>query len=1371
MLSRVRRQSTCGALVVALVVAAAPLGTTSAEWQVRRTQADVHRDGARAFAASPRSPAAAAKLVRDAGPTRTVELIQQFGARAAAPSAGYDVVLAHAQLLLAANRWDEAAVAFSRAIALAPNDWLPRWGAGRAQQSSGDADQAARSLRDALDRAQRPADIRRVGRALLEAAVSARDGDAEIRARRALVDVATSHERQHLLWSLAQALDASGRSREAADILADTRPREAGLAETERARWAIAEARFRVSSGELAAADETLAAVCARAPRAGVSLRLEAWSLRIGIARQSGTTPALIAELSSPRDAVEWLAAAQLLEEAGDLANARRALARATKARPFDLELRRKEIDFVDRHGPRSELVPLHEALAAAALRISSVRHDPHHLLDALETLWRLREEPKAGALFDRALVRLAHAPRALRALAEAATRGGDDGRAMRAWAALLAAQPHDESAIVAVGEIHLARQSRDQAIRTWRRILGQGRASIEARLRFADVLADHDLVRDAFRVADDAVRRAPSDPRTLRSRALLHERLGQLASSEADWNAVLRVAAGPHRGDERREARAHLVNIWTRRGRHHLERELASMEQRIREQRARAQPGDNEMLTFLVDARLRAGQLDGAQTALRRLLDAEREAGGPAEARNSPGEPVVQAIFTLVTHLRQARRADEANRWLEEIARRWPQHARSAQLQLADIAVATRQDASARRHIDAVVAAAAQDPNVLLRLAALEERLGDLRRAAALYRRAAAASESGEAEVALAAVLLRLGEDEEARARLRKPLREATEGSAATEAGLRLAPLEEADGHGPLDRLTRDLAAAAARQSRELPSAPSTSMALRPASGQVRTKPSGAYSPSWRELALAVADRHLSAARSRRPDVAGADEAAFAPIHSLLNPLTFDLLPLAAGDADIPHTAAPEVELLGRANYEPASGLLIRLLDTLDRRGRLEPGRTSRTDRELAHATIVALGRVGGAEAQSALARMSSRRLPSVRSAALWALGRIGSRTGLEAAATRALLQALEGGDEQTALACLAMGRARVSDAGDRLVRIATLPQHPSLVRRAAVTGLAAGRYIEQARELVPLLQDADDALAETAAAALVVLWSDAGVGRMSGNDIERLITQSLALDGTESVALQRHASFVLDGAGSPSQLGDDAGVMRGESWTAEDVLASLIAPVAHRPPTGEWMGRFHDRTRALLVRRLASDQASERTRTLSRLHAQMSAADAGSPPAHGFRELLTTLKPELAARAASRGADERFAALQILAAISPDSVNPADVSQLIRRDERAGVALTRTLARSAADLAGPSAPPAPSHFSADQLDLLAVALTPSSEDGWSTRLALVEALAWLPRSVARERTLRAALLDPSAFVRSAAARALDAGGDQARP
>lgn len=1348
MLRMVRPRSRCGATVVALAVAAAPVGTASAEWQIRRTQAQVQREGARAFATNPRSPEAAAKLLHSAGPTERVELIQRFGRRAADPSAGYEAIVAHGQLLLAANRWYEAAAAFARAIELEPDDWLPRWGAGRARQASGDPVGATPLLVEALDRAKRPVDIRRVATVLVDASLAARDGESEIRARRALVEVAPASDQQRLRWSLAQALGASGRSHEAAETLEDARQRQPELTAKQGAPWRIAEARFRMYAGDLTAADEAVAAVCAQTPRTEVELRREAWSLRIEIARQRGTTAALAAELSSPRDAVEWLAAARLREETGDFTSARRALARASELRPAEVELRRQEIQFVRRYGPRSDLVTLYEGLAAAAVGSRRVRDDPSALVDALDGLWQLRAEPKAGALFDRMLPRLAHAPRAMRALAESAARAGDDQRAMRAWSALLVAQPHDESAIVAVGEMHLARQARDQAVKTWRRIVHQGGGSIEARLRFAEVLADHDLVRDALKVLDEMVRRAPSDLRTLRSRALLHERLGQLALSEADWNAVLRITAGSHSSDERREAGAHLVNIWTRRGRHHLDRELESVEER-----ARARPGDIETHTFLVDARLRTGQLDGAQTALRRLLDSELQLEARVAAQQRTDEAVIQAAYTVVTHLRQARRADEASRWLKEIARRWPQHARSAQLQLADIAVGLRQDATARRYIDEVAAAASREPNVLLRLGALEERLGDLRRAAALYRRAVEAGENSDATVALGAVLLRLGENDEARSLLRKALHDSTDASAAADAGMRLSPLDEAEGH--LDRLAGDVAAAFVRKPRELPPAASAGRprAREPAPSWAQTKPPGAYPPGWRELAMAVVDRSLSAPRPPRAVSPGDETRSGAAVFGLVGPLSFDLLPLATGNGDVPPSAKPEIALLGRAGYAPASGLLIRLLDALDRRGGLEPGRTSRTDRELAHAAIVALGQVGGADAQPTLARMSSRRVPSLRSAALWALGQIGSRTRLDTVGVRPLMQALEADDEQAALACLAIGRARLPEAGDRLSRIAMLAQHPTLVRRAAVTGLAAGKYVAHAPTLVQLLDGANEELAQAAATALVVLWNDTGFATISGDDLELLITHALALDGTESAAVQSYASFVLDGVGSGSQLGHDGEVIRSESWTAEDVLDALIAPVSRGAASGEWISRFHDRARALLLHRLASPDNSDRLRLLARLNAEVNALDetgAASPRAQGIRELVVDLKTEVTARIASGGPAERFAAVQLLATVAPELVSPVELVALIRRDERGGVAVARQIAKTAQQL--PS----------DQLARLAVALTPSPEDGWNTRLAMIEALSWLPPSAVRDGALRAASADQSAFVRSAAAQAL---------
>src|SRR5262249_43244403 len=131
------------------------------------------------------------------------------------------------------------------------------------------------------------------------------------------------------------------------------------------------------------------------------------------------------------------------------------------------------------------------------------------------------------------------------------------------------------------------------------------------------------------------------------------------------------------------------------------------------------------------------------------------------------------------------------------------PGRAREAHLQIADIALARYDVARALAHAKA--AATTEDPQTLARVGDLQARAGADDLAIATYRAAIARDSSPAATLALAPLLVRRGDDQEAAAALAGLLHTSRDDEAITEAG-RLA-IELADLRGRLPQLEAELA------------------------------------------------------------------------------------------------------------------------------------------------------------------------------------------------------------------------------------------------------------------------------------------------------------------------------------------------------------------------------------------------------------------------------------------------------------------------------------------------------------------------------------------------------------------------------------
>jgi HEAT repeat protein len=674
-----------------------------------------------------------------------------------------------------------------------------------------------------------------------------------------------------------------------------------------------------------------------------------------------------------------------------------------------------------------------------------------------------------------------------------------------------------------------------------------------------------------------------------------------------------------------------------------------------------------------------------------------------------------VEAGFALVHLLKRVGQLDEAVTRLDEIARFAPGRAREAHLQIADIALARYDVTRALAHAKA--AAATEDPQTLARVGDLQARAGADDLAIATYRAAVTRDSNPAATLALARLLIRRGDEQEAADALAGLLRASRDEEAITEAG-RLA-IELADLRGRLPQLEAELAEALE---------------------------AGQETPARRRLLAALLKRSLP---SMYRDAA-ADEARRALGHRVLRPL---LSMLTEADQAPDRAVIELVGMLGNGDAAPA---LVRLA-TRDK----EPTVITRAGRAVAIpavpsgdvqlAALVALARLGDPRGQAAFARYAP---PGTdhrfRAIALWGLGRLPDPPPI-GDLTRAL------DDRQTDVvvaACLALGRHPEPATLQPLFAVAADARRPLDVRRAAIIaiGHASARSpaasASAAPALIELLDSGDPELVQ--AAGLALSWS------RDPRSLFPLLAHAL---------LPRR--FALADGGAPLDAlavwqtaalpPDEARRLAGSQLDLEALVASPVAPPA-ADLAALW--RAHTRELQELIADALARGGEARHEALAALDARPDGpalgaltpeADVGlsAETAAAVREVVQPMADKLAALLDDGDPETRALSLRLLAKLGDERVTPGRIAT-------AAFDGAPALAGAAAFAAGRSANLRPATAVA-----IAAALGPVlGDESWRRRMAAVGALAALgPAGVTLlERTRN----DKHPVVRAAALEAL---------
>jgi tetratricopeptide (TPR) repeat protein len=459
-----------------------------------------------------------------------------------------------------------------------------------------------------------------------------------------------------------------------------------------------------------------------------------------------------------------------------------------------------------------------------------------------------------------------------------------------------------------------------------------------------------------------------------------------------------------------------------------------------------------------------------------------------------------------LVRTLRQVHRAAEAMSWLEELSRRYPERARDARLQLADIALAEHSDQRAQAFAQEAAATAPGDPRVVLRAAAVQERLGHFDEALQMYRRLVEPNRDPVAVLALTSLLSRLGRVDEQRELLRQAFREGTDDEIIVEAGRRAVALEES--LGTLEALETYVADTA-----DLNAAGAVGLARRRVLATIlaRVVPP-AYQRQWRDSASLMKLRRFAR-------------------HGL-RPL-LDLV--SAPDAEPDVRVIEVLGMLGRPEAIPELARIVAPDLDLEERNVATRSISSSKD-ELAAVAVIALGRLGGEGARTAIESVAEPFRPALRLPVLWALGRVGGPVAVRLAKQEIGRAPIDG----AVIGCLTLGRVGARDDQQLLEALVADPGRERSIRIAALFGLALGRHPASTAMLTRLVDSGDAELAGAARTAF-------GAFPTRGNDGARHpSTQQLAADEAAAIsgghidpeALLQFLLTAVDVAGDAAQV-----------------------------------------------------------------------------------------------------------------------------------------------------------------------------------------------------------------------------------------
>jgi tetratricopeptide (TPR) repeat protein len=548
---------------------------------------------------------------------KTDALVAELEKRAAASGPErYPALLALAHVQKLDGQIDRALATYERAAAERPTSPAADMALARLLEQRGDRAGARSRYERALERAQTDAEREPILRTLFTLSLDLSDFDAAKRHHRELVKRAggsffVRSELGRELLTRGQYERAIAELRDVVKAAAgDNRVLAPALRDLGRA---LARAGQRKE-----ALVELERALAASGGAAGV--RREVYETIAEVYRADGRLPELTERLekAGARDADELRLLASLYEESGRIDQALATYKKVLAREAGDIATRLKVVSLLEAQGSLDQAVREYEALIRSAPR------NPEYVFRLSAALLQRGERARALAELERLEARSGADTETLAALVDLYERLGEKQKSMALLQRIAASGGSDPEHLVELGTRYWVEGDKAKALATWKRIRNVGSDRTQALLVLGEVYLNHDLVKEALETLAEATKLDPKQWRLKKAYAVGLERAGGTATA-ADvkrgyldaalqiWEQILRDPSS--QADAQREARQHLVTLWSLRG---------QLPQRVNglAKRFNAKPPDLEAGRLVAEAATRTRRYADAERALRRLSE-----------------------------------------------------------------------------------------------------------------------------------------------------------------------------------------------------------------------------------------------------------------------------------------------------------------------------------------------------------------------------------------------------------------------------------------------------------------------------------------------------------------------------------------------------------------------------------------------------------------------------------------------------------------------------------------------------------------------------------------------------------------------------
>lgn len=725
---------------------------------------------------------------------------------------------------------------------------------------------------------------------------------------------------------------------------------------------------------------------------------------------------------------------------------------RATRLRSGEATPRKRIIEILRRRGEDKKAIAEYRELIRAA------PDESRYQFELVRLHFQLGQRDKAVELLDKIKRRFRGQPSVYVTLADTYMRYDMEEEALTTYRTLVEMEPDNESYILSLGESYYRAGKMEKAVETWKKLLDSSLEQADARARLGQVFSEHGMIERGVRNYRKAVELRPDDLSIRRGLASTYERARRWDKAIEVWREIMEKT---DQASTRSEARGRVISIYKRQ--HRLRSMLVEFRKKFN-----AEPPDTRAGYFLAEGHLKLNNFEKAEKTYRDLIEAD----------GNVDQDDVDAYQSLERIYRQTGELEKAVEVLQTLAELQPARQRDYYHQIAELSLKLYRDDQAVRYAALAVEKNPNDADAHARLGDVYRKMQKLEAAAEEYRKAFDLDPKAYRHaMALAEILVKLGDKRRAEELYRQVAKEAEGDSLILKASRRAIDL--ADENGRLQKLESDFSQLAFR---------------------------GEKNSVYRKVMLELYERMVTPLMLSMRYGVGADRTELRDRLERIGQRASPILMTALNDGEIGQRA-----------------LAVRLLGGLrDTSGALQLARMA-VDSEESLRTLAAISvaEIGDARSADPLIQGLDADDPKLREIATWALGYVGGDKAVDA-----LVEQLHKGQNWTEKALAAIGLGRIG--GDKAVEalekaILTVPPGESNDGVLVAVTWALGRVgnAESVETLEDALRRSPRDVQFVAAAALAEIGTERAVrALLEARWDERTALRAPAMRGLASIA-----------------------------------------------------------------------------------------------------------------------------------------------------------------------------------------------------------------------------------------------------------